>query len=75
MSTYRIRKRKGTKGKTAEKPEAVFGALLGAAVSIGTQLYSANEAKKARLEDIKRENELQNDINNIKLQVCNNKLH
>jgi hypothetical protein len=46
MSTYRIRKRKGTKGKTAEKPEAVFGALLGTAVSIGTQLYSANEAKK-----------------------------
>jgi hypothetical protein len=67
MSTYRIRKRKGTKGKTAEKPEAVFGALLGAAVSIGTQLYSANEAKKARLEDIKRENELQNDINNTQV--------
>jgi hypothetical protein len=67
MSTYRIRKRKGTKGKTAEKPEAVFGALLGAAVSIGTQLYSANEAKKARLEDINRENELQNDINNIQV--------
>jgi hypothetical protein len=67
MSTYRIRKRKGTKGKTAEKPEAVFGALLGTAVSIGTQLYSANEAKKARLEDINRENELQNDINNIQV--------
>jgi hypothetical protein len=67
MSTYRIRKRKGTKGTTAEKPEAVFGALLGTAVSIGTQLYSANEAKKARLEDINRENELQNDINNIQV--------
>jgi hypothetical protein len=67
MSTYRIRKRKGTKGTIAEKPEAVFGALLGTAVSIGTQLYSANEAKKARLEDINRENELQNDINNIQV--------